>query len=242
MSLFLTKQCRYGVMKYLASDYGVGQMLTLFGEYFEGEVALFRKLLREGDIVVSAGGNIGVHIIPMSQIVGAAGRIITFEPQKFIHEEILMENLEKNGCINVDVWSTALGEVTGEASFPQIDYSMPNNFGGMELRDGEAVKVEVMPLDDMHLTRLDMLMLDIEGYELAALKGAHDTIMRCRPYLYIEIDREPVRESILAYCQEVLNYQTLYHTPRVFDRNNFAGNPENKFGNMVSIMALGIPM
>src|ERR1700682_2794745 len=63
-AIFTTKDCRYGPMKYLTTDIGVGQMLTLFGEYFEGEVAIFRRMLRPGDTVVSAGGNIGVHLIP----------------------------------------------------------------------------------------------------------------------------------------------------------------------------------
>jgi FkbM family methyltransferase len=240
--IFITKGFRYGTIKYLATDFGVGAMLTKYGEYSEGEVVLWRKLLKEGDVVVSAGGNIGVHLIPLSQIVGPTGTVITFEPQEFVRNTLLEPNLAMNHCENVMVYTQALGEARGKASLPNIDYAAPNNFGGMELREGAPVEVNVMPLDEHAYPRLDMLMLDVEGYELAALKGAHDTIMRCRPYLYVEIDRDNARDAVLRYMKEELRYEILFHTPLAFNRDNFAGNPDNPYGQMVSIMALGVPV
>jgi FkbM family methyltransferase len=241
--IFKTREFRYGTIKYLASDFGVGAMLTKYGEYSEGEVVLFRKLLKFGDIVVSAGGNIGVHLIPLSKIVGySGGTIITFEPQKFIREKLLMPNLEMNGCENVIVFDNALGSDFGTSTFPEIDYSAPNNFGGMELREGGKVTIDVMPLDSFEYQRLDMLMLDVEGFELPALKGAKETILRCRPYLYVEIDRDNTREHVLAYMKETLKYELLFHTPLAFNADNFDKNPDNPYGQMVSIMALGIPV
>lgn len=239
--LFVEREFRYGRIRYLSTDFGVGQMLSLYGEYVEGEVALFRKILKPGDSVVSAGGNIGVHLIPLSQIVGEQGRVITFEPQAFIRERLLMPNLEMNGCTNVHVYEDALGAQLGEAFFPQLDYTMPNNFGGMELRDKGPNRVKVMALDDFSLERLDMLMLDVEGFELPALFGARETIKRCRPYLYIEIDRESEREKVLHYMKDELGYELLYHTPTVYNPKNFAGNKDNGFGAMCSVMCLGIP-
>lgn len=233
------RDCRYGRMKYLANDIGVGQMLAMYGEYFEGEVALFRKLLRPGDVVISAGGNIGVHLLPIAQIVGPTGRVITFEPQAPVRE-ILLENLEVNGVSVVEVYGTAIGEAAGVASLPAIDYTVPNNFGGMELRAEGPCPVQVVAIDEMRLTRLDMLMLDIEGFELPALRGAAATIAKCRPLLYVEIDRENVREHVLHYIRG-LGYELLYHTPSVFNPENHAGNQDNPFGNMCSVMCLGIP-
>lgn len=46
-----------------------------------------------------------------------------------------------------------------------------------------------MRLDDMKLCNVDLLYLDIEGYELHALRGAADTIARCRPVIGVEINR-----------------------------------------------------
>jgi hypothetical protein len=44
--IFATKAFRYGIIKYLAADYGVGAMLGKYGEYSEGEVVLWRRSSR----------------------------------------------------------------------------------------------------------------------------------------------------------------------------------------------------
>lgn len=240
-ALFREIEFRYGRIRYLANDYGVGAMLEKYGEYFEGEVALFRRILKPGDLVVSAGGNIGVHLIPLSQIVQGHGRVITFEPQAFLRDHVLQLNLDMNGCANVDVRPEALGAAAGEASLPTIDYGVPNNFGGMELRAQGPCPVPVIALDSLGLVNCDLLMLDVEGYELDALRGARETIGRCRPYLYIEIDRDDTREPVLAYIHEELDYELFFHTPLAFNPKNFAGNPENVYGNICSVMCLGVP-
>jgi FkbM family methyltransferase len=229
---------RHGRIRYLSTDYGVGRNLELYGEYFEGEVALMRRLIHPGDVVVSAGGNIGAHLIPLSRM---AGSVITFEPQVFLREQLLQPNLDMNGCTNVTVRPEALGEAHGSASLPTIDYAIPNNFGGMELREQGPCPVPVVPLDSLDLASCAFLMLDIEGFELPALKGARETIKRCRPYLYVEIDRDDRREEVLAYMVEVLGYEVLFHTPPVFRADNYAGETRNYFGSIRSIMCLGIP-
>lgn len=238
--LFVEADFRYGRIRYLATDFGVGAMIAKYGEYFEGEVALMRRFLEPGDVVVSAGGNIGVHLIPLSQIVGLVGRVITFEPQPFIREHLLYPNLAMNGCTNVDVRHDALGEVIGTARFPRVDYTLPNNFGGLGIDPRGEDEVSVVPLDFLKLEHCEMLMLDVEGFELQALRGAVQTIERCRPLLYIEIDREQQREPVLQYMRS-LKYELLYHTPAAFNPDNFAKNTDNPFGNMCSMMCLGVP-
>lgn len=238
--MYTTKQCRYGLMKWFTADYGVGAFLRDMGEYFEGEVAIFRRLLRVGDVIVTAGGNIGAHVVPLSQIVGYHGRVITFEPQAQCRE-LLEVNVRVNGCTNVEVHAEALGHEFATASLPSIDYSIPNNFGGLNLIMNGPVPVRVIPLDSLELDALHMLMLDVEGFEEAALRGARETIMRHRPYLYVEIDKEDKREPLLAYMKHELHYEVLFHTPDAFNPENFAGATANPYGPMRSIMCLGIP-
>lgn len=239
LPLTTTARCRYGMMTWFTADFGVGAMLSKYGEYFEGEVALMRRLLRPGDTVVSAGGNIGVHLVPLSQIVGFGGRVITFEPQEACRN-VLRRNMQDNACDNVDVHPEAIGEVAGIAHFPPIDYNSPNNFGGMELRETGITDVNVVTLDSFALDACHMLMLDVEGFELPALRGARETIEKHRPYLYVEIDRPDKRDAVLGFMRE-MGYEICFHTPPAFEATNFAGNAKNEYGNIVSIMALGIP-
>ena len=242
--VYSSRLCRHGVMKWLATDYGVGQMLEWYGEYFEGEVAIFRKFLKPGDVVISAGGNIGAHLVPLSQIVGGDGRIITFEPQAFLLP-VLRENLAVNGCTNVEVHEAGLGEKMGMGHLALVDPTMPNNFGGLNFQ-AEAGKVRtsevpVVTVDSLELQRLDFLMLDIEGMEEEALRGSVETIARCRPLLYVEIDKEDKREPLLHFIRDELKYEVLFHLPYAFNPDNFAGNDKNHFGEIRSIMCLAVP-
>ena len=237
--------CRYGRMKWLTTDYGVGQQISLYGEYSEGEVVIFRRFIRRGDVVLSAGGNIGAHLVPLSQIVGGDGRVITFEPQAFLLP-ILRENLAVNGCANVEVHEKGLGMTASTALLATSEPTMPNNFGGLyviEPREQVAANpIEITTIDSLELQRLDFLMLDIEGMEEAALRGAVRTIARCRPLLYVEIDKADKREPLLHYIKDELKYEIMFHLPTVFNPDNFAKNPENHFGEQRSIMCLAVPM
>lgn len=257
--IYSSRLCRHGPMKWLTTDYGVGQMLALCGEYSEGEVALFRRFIRWGDVVISAGGNIGAHLVPLSKIVGSDGRVITFEPQSFLWP-LLEENMRVNGCGNVEVHHAGLGDAPGEGHLANADPTVPNNFGGLHLiREGDVVgnnaggmtivregmvsttAVAIRTIDSLELARLDFLMLDVEGYEEAALRGAAATIARCRPLLYVEIDKEDKREPLLHFITDELRYEVLFHLPYVFSPDNFAGNTVNHFPDMRSIMCLVVP-
>jgi hypothetical protein len=46
--------------------------------------------------------------------------------------------------------------------------------------------VEAITIDSMNLPRLDFLKLDIEGFELNAIRGAKETIKKYKPYLWVE--------------------------------------------------------
>ena len=57
------KDCRHGRLMYLLNDAYIGRSLDVYGEYSEGEIALFRQLLRPGDVAVDVGANIGALTI-----------------------------------------------------------------------------------------------------------------------------------------------------------------------------------
>src|SRR5260370_1945855 len=57
------KACRYGHMLYNIHDVYVGRSLDLYGEFSEGEVGLFRRLVKPGDLVLDVGANIGPHTL-----------------------------------------------------------------------------------------------------------------------------------------------------------------------------------
>jgi hypothetical protein len=70
--------------------------------------------------------------------------------------------------------------------------------------------------------------------ELSVVNGASDTIARCRPMLYLENDRQENSASLLERVLS-LGYRAWWHTPPLYNPDNFNRNPVNQFGSIVSI-------
>ena len=70
------KVCRYGQMLFNVNDRYIGRSLDLYGEYSEGEVALFRQIVWPGDVVVDVGAHVGAHTLFFARQVGPAGRVL----------------------------------------------------------------------------------------------------------------------------------------------------------------------
>ena len=71
--------------------------------------------------------------------------------------------------------------------------------------------IPTMRVDDLALSALDLLCLDVEGAEFEALKGAKETIDRCRPVLIVEINKQlqhsGITEDDLRTCLRVWGYE-----------------------------------
>jgi hypothetical protein len=87
---------------------------------------------------------------------------------------------------------------------------------------------------------MDFIKIDTDGSEMAVLRGAKDTIMRCRPVLYVEFDRPEQYPDMLPWL-DAHGYRIYMHNARLFNPQNFAKNHVNVFGNLVSKMLLCIP-
>jgi FkbM family methyltransferase len=234
------KECRYGPMLYPTTDRFVGGSLDRYGEFSEGEVALFRQMVKPGWTVLEAGANIGSHTVFLGQAVGREGTVLAFEPQRVLFQ-ILCANVALGGLHNVYAYQSALGPEPGQILVPQIDYEQPGNFGGVGL--GGAIsgeRVAVTTIDAHALPRCGFIKIDVEGMESAVIAGAQETISRCRPYLYVENDR---REKSAKLIEQLLNldYRLYWHLPPLFNRDNFFGNPENAFEGIVSVNVFGVP-
>jgi FkbM family methyltransferase len=127
---------------------------------------------------IQAGGNVGVYA---QWLARRFQTVITCEPDP--------ENwacLQRNVVApNVVAHHAAIGDAAGIVE----TYRPPHektNFGATMVRPA-AMGVPVKVIDAMQLGSLDFLMLDVEGYELHSLKGAAQTIERCRPVIAVEM-------------------------------------------------------
>jgi len=233
------KRCRHGAMLYVKTDMYVGRSLDLYGEFSEAEGRFLAGLLLPGNLAIDAGANIGAHTLTMARAVAPGGIVLAYEPQRILHQ-VLCANLALNEVDNVHARQAALGAGPAVTRVPAIDYSRQGNFGGVTMgaEQGEVVRVET--IDALRLRQLALLKADVEGMEAEILQGAAETIRRLRPLLYVEADREDKLAALIELIRS-LEYRLWLHTPPLFAADNYFGNAENVFPEIVSINLLCVP-
>ena len=231
-------KAKYGYVIYNKNDIYIGKAIEKYGEFSELEVELFKQLCRTGDIVVEIGANIGTHTQVLSQLVGNTGRLIAFEPQRIIFQT-LCANMAINSITNVECYLFAVGAENTTLLLPDINYQTEGNFGGVEINKfKQGHKVQVIKLDDfLDIPRLRLLKIDVEGMEYEVISGAKQLIEKHKPILYVENDRKDKSEALIQLIQS-LGYRLFWHTPPLFNPNNFANCTENNYKNIVSINML----
>jgi FkbM family methyltransferase len=233
------KHCRHGVMLYSARDKYVGGSLDRYGEFSELEAHLFSGLIKPGMLVLEVGANIGAHTVHLAKLVGDKGGVVAFEAQRVIFQ-MLCANLALNGIENTDAKCLAVGAAPGEIVVPRLDYGGDNNFGGVALGGDDGDVVEMIAIDNLMLPACHMMKIDVEGMEKQVLDGARQTIMRFRPYLYVEDDRPDKHAELIATLMG-LEYRMWWHMPWLYNPGNLAGDTENLFPGIASFNLICIP-
>lgn len=120
---------------------------------------------------VQAGGNIGLWPLALSK---RFQRVLTFEP-----DDESRACLERNVPKHVEVHMEALGDYFGKCAIRH------KSLGSHRVVNG--LSVDVVPLDSFNLSGVDLLQLDVEGYEWNALMGAEWTVKTNRPLIQVEL-------------------------------------------------------
>lgn len=226
------RDTRYGRMMYLSNDRFIGRSLDLYGEAHFHEVEMLKQLLSPGDVVIDAGANIGVVAVPLAQHVGHNGYVVAIEAQPFLFN-VLCGNLALNNLHNAQPLNRAVAGASGQIAFiPDLDYQGHEfNFGSVSLssepdkqKGSNTRPISTIAVDDLKLSSLKLLKIDVEGMELSVLSGATETIKRTKPFIYIEFISN--QTEILKSLRD-LNYVWKLHTPAMFNKTNFENNPNN---------------
>ena len=136
------------------------------------ERELLRKILFQGAVVADVGANIGIYSKFLSRCVGPSGLVHSFEPSR--------DNFKRLSAATRDVSNIQVNQaVVGERSGPcKLYVSDRLNVDHRAYKpDGDprrAIAIQMVALDDYFKPgqRVDLIKMDIQGYELHALRGA----------------------------------------------------------------------
>jgi FkbM family methyltransferase len=195
---------KYGNFLVLDKDRPVSYDIKRFGVWGEYQVDQFRTYVKPGTLVADVGANIGHHSVMLAKMVGPTGRVLAFEPQVRVHN-IMRANLALNQCDNVEAYECALGAEAADAQMQPQDYDGQEwNVGGLAVavRDGElefrpdGLPIKIRKLDDIVGDRdLDFVKSDAQGFDFEVMKGAVNTLRRCRPMLVCEVAPSAIKAA-----------------------------------------------
>lgn len=148
--------------------------------------------LAPGAVMLDIGAHIGYMTLKAARVVGAEGRVIAFEPNPRT-ADVLRRNIAASGAGNVEVIQAACAADKGEMVLfvPLGDNSGVTSLAASHAGPATPVTVPVRRLDDvveeLGLSRVDVIKIDVEGAETLALRGAAKTLTRFRPRLVAEV-------------------------------------------------------
>lgn len=170
-----------------AGDYAFSRYRS--GRGFKSYTALCRALLSPDSVVLDIGANIGLTSL-IAADAARRGRVLAIEgaPRNFV---ALARNLGAHAPGIATPIHCAAGPAAGEVTF--VDNSA---FGHVVSADtmvaSAGTTVPQRTIDDIvaehALSRVDLIKLDIEGFEQDALAGAPDTLTRFDPVVFLEFN------------------------------------------------------
>ena len=172
------------------------------GRYEPNEFCLLSRLLKPGMTFIDIGANMGLYTLFAAHRVGESGYVLAIEPSRR-EMQMLKDNVEQNALRNVNSYPMALSDQGAEvellvASLQNSGHNTLGAFGYNTALDHKE-RVRTVRLDELVQSekrdRVDVIKMDIEGAELAALRGAGDTIERYRPVVLVELSDRALRHQ-----------------------------------------------
>jgi FkbM family methyltransferase len=166
--------------------------------YHEQELHIAPLLCNKAMTSIDVGAASGSYTV---HVVAASRDCLAFEPRRAQASEL--DEMVRCLSLPVRVEAVALSDKEGEAGLRILESDVgrstiePDN--ALEDPDGSErseLAVPLRRLDDYELDAVGFIKIDVEGHELAVLRGGRSTIKRCRPTMLIEIEERHKHNSI----------------------------------------------
>jgi FkbM family methyltransferase len=173
-------------------DFNVSRSLLQNGEYDWPQISWLKQVLNAQSRAVFAGAHIGAVLIPLARMVEMRS-MLAYEPSPR-NFKLLNMNLALNGIEGVIAINAALGDHCGNIQFTENSINTGNS--RIAPANGEiTVKLETLDRTiPPHWNSIDLMVMDIEGSEVAAMRGARTTLAKTKN-LYIEFSPVQLHEQ-----------------------------------------------
>lgn len=175
---------------------GIDFAIYLTGYFEPRTVAAYRRLLTPGGVAIDIGANMGAHTLHLANCVGRDGCVLTFEPALEPYRR-LIGNIARNPHIGSRIRPMQTMLVASPDATPEpatyASWPLHPQPDAHHLHLGVALSTDgasASTLDDAvaatGLDRVDLIKLDVDGYELEVLQGALTTLEHHRPDIILE--------------------------------------------------------
>lgn len=149
--------------------------LSIFRRYEPFETGLLTSVIRPGMTILDVGANIGYYTLLFSKLVGESGRVIAFEPepQNFA---LLETNLGRNQRRNVIALNLAAGDRADESLLYLSEENCGDHQAYPSTEKRRSVRMTTARIDDCVSGAVDLVKMDVQGFEARALDGLAATI------------------------------------------------------------------
>ena len=175
----------------------------------EPEYKILHNLINPGDWVIDIGANVGHYTKRFSELVGAHGRVIAFEPVPTTFF-LLSANVQLFTDPNVSLINAAVSNklnVVG-MSLPKFSTGLTNYYQAhLSSAADSALSVLTISLDSLCINQhIALVKIDAEGHESFVLAGMQKLIEKYHPVLIVETDSREVIANLttLGYVPEQL--------------------------------------
>lgn len=164
----------------------------------------FARVTKNAHVVFDIGANVGYYTVLAAKLLGHQGVVFSFEP--VIRNVVLMNrHIAVNRIENVVVIAAACSDATGIELFSH-GCNFAEGHLGQDNNGRDAFPVPTVSVDDVaRRTNAwpDVIKVDVEGAELAVLKGADTALRRARPTVFLSTHSDALRSGCLEYLKNL---------------------------------------
>ena len=214
-------------MHVIPKDKGISEELSIFKIHEPLNTKYLTEQLKENMVCLDIGANIGYFAFLESSKVGHLGKVIAVEPAPLTFK-LLEKNIKIQKNQNISSYNFAFSDeenmvdffVSSSSNWSRIIGEKDSYHGDK----GKIIKIKSKTVDnfltELKLEKLDLIRIDLEGYEFEIFNGARNTLVKFKPMLQIEVHRDYMGlEKSLKFFKNLkdLGYDVTYYVPRGLD-------------------------